>query len=259
VNQNKKITIMNNDQVYQKVTDQILTIIDEKKEIPWSKPWKSLSGGIVPCNYDSKKPYKGINLIMTVFDKFSSPFYLTANQIKKRGGSWKGKGTVIVFWKQINITEKNKEGETVKKRIPLLKYFHVWNEEQISGIDFKHPEPAELNEFGEIKEVEDILTKMPSKPKIDHIEQNRACYIPSRDQILMPVKGQFETLEDYYHTFAHELIHSTCHKERLNRELKMDRESYSKEELVAEMGASFIMGLAGIEHKMEQSADYIKS
>jgi len=246
--------------IYQKVTDRILDLIDNGGKLPWEKPWDY--NGQLPCNYASKKPYRGINLIMTAFDEFNSPFYLTANEIKKRKGSWSGKGTLIVFWKFLKF--KDKDDENKLKTVPMLKHYYVWNEEQITGIEFKHNDKHEIKDFGTINEVEDIFANMPNKPSIIHEEQDRACYSPIADTVMMPLKGQFKCLESYYKTFAHELIHSTGHEDRLNRDGvanfdKFGSHQYSKEELVAEMGASFIMGMAGLESTQENSASYIKS
>ncbi|UTG66825.1 hypothetical protein J2O02_18425 (plasmid) [Elizabethkingia anophelis] len=67
----------------------------------------------------------------------------------------------------------------------------------------------------------------------------KSFYNPSWDYIQLPKKQFFLSHEKYYSVFFHEVIHWTGHKERLNRELKglSDQESYSFEELIAEMGA----------------------
>lgn len=61
-------------------------------------------------------------------------------------------------------------------------------------------------------------------------------------------------------------IHSTGHKNRLNREgitSTVDRfgsETYSKEELVAELAASMLYGFMGIDNEtIDNSASYIQS
>ena len=72
--------------------------------------------------------------------------------------------------------------------------------------------------------------------------------------ICMPDLAQFETAEEYYATFFHELTHSTGHASRFSRKgitdlsLVPDKKKYSKEELIAEMGASFLSAHTGINH-----------
>jgi antirestriction protein ArdC len=73
----------------------------------------------------------------------------------------------------------------------------------------------------------------------------------------------FDSAEEYYSTLFHELTHSTGHPARLNRSTLTDferfgDESYSREELVAEMGAAFLTGFCGIENRtINNSAAYL--
>ena len=65
----------------------------------------------------------------------------------------------------------------------------------------------------------------------------------------------------YYSTFFHELVHSTGHKKRLNRfeaDQFDNKATYSKEELVAELGAAYLSVLAGLNHDLENTRAYIK-
>ena len=79
----------------------------------------------------------------------------------------------------------------------------------------------------------------------------------------MPRSETFESGESYYSTLFHELTHSTGHSRRLDRKLDsvpqpFGSPDYSREELVAEMGAAFLCGEAGIlEPRLTQSAAYV--
>ena len=81
----------------------------------------------------------------------------------------------------------------------------------------------------------------------------------------MPRPELFDSPEEYYSTLFHELTHSTGHERRLNRATLTDlcpfgSTNYSKEELVAEMGAAFLCGVSGIENRtVDNSAAYIAS
>ena len=59
----------------------------------------------------------------------------------------------------------------------------------------------------------------------------------------------------------HEIIHWTGHHDRLNRDLKggQDQESYSFEELIAEMGAMLTCLQFGILEEFINSVRYLKS
>jgi antirestriction protein ArdC len=64
-------------------------------------------------------------------------------------------------------------------------------------------------------------------------------------------------------TLFHELVHSTGHESRLNRTFgnRFGDEPYSKEDLVAEMGAAFLCAIAGIanEHTDRNTTAYIQN
>ena len=105
-------------------------------------------------------------------------------------------------------------------------------------------------------------TKRTRKPLIQHMG-NRACYNPRSDTVTLPLQTAFQSPEEYYSTAFHELTHSTMHEDRLNRKVTgqvhtFGDEEYSKEELVAECGASFLCGHAGIvQRTIENSAAYL--
>ena len=105
---------------------------------------------------------------------------------------------------------------------------------------------------------------MPNRPTITHHEA-RAYYTPVHDTVNMPTQSLFPKLEHYYSVLFHELTHSTGHWQRLHRQTLTDlcpfgSTNYSKEELVAEMGAAFLCGVAGIANEtFDNSAAYIQS
>ena len=78
----------------------------------------------------------------------------------------------------------------------------------------------------------------------------------------MPTLDTFTTSEHYYATFYHEAVHSTGHESRLNRKLGnvFGSPEYAREELTAELGASFLCGVTGIDTKpvTENRDAYIK-
>ena len=94
---------------------------------------------------------------------------------------------------------------------------------------------------------------------------NKAAYYPIQDLVTMPDLQLFDSSEEYYSTFFHELAHSTGHLSRLNRNEVagvnfFGSHDYSKEELVAEMTAAFLCGETGIlPATIENSAAYLQS
>jgi antirestriction protein ArdC len=238
--------------VYEIITERIIELL-KAGTVPWRKPWRSSA----PANLISKKPYRGINAFLLNSLSFESPYFVTFNQAKQLGGSVRRgeKGAPVVFWQFIE-----KQTEDGKKEIPLLRYYTVFNISQCEGI----PVPAvQTSTVNSIAACECIIEGMPNRAQIEH-GGNEAVYIPKLDRIQMPAKASFGSAEEYYSTLFHELIHSTGHQARLGRKGVIEAayfgsQSYCAEELIAEMGSSFLCGEAGIETAtIENSAAYIK-
>jgi len=150
-----------------------------------------------------------------------------------------------------------------EKRFPLLRYYSVFNIAQCDGIGV--PTLSEVDEkLDPIKECEEVVDGMPSRPLITHGRVG-AFYNILRDEVCVPIRDSFESAEAYYSTLFHELTHATGHRSRLDRPgiSQADRfgsDLYSREELIAEMGAAFLCGHCGISNRtVDQSASYIQS
>ena len=87
----------------------------------------------------------------------------------------------------------------------------------------------------------------------------KAYYSSATDAITIPVHGAFDSLEAYYATAAHELIHWTA--KRCGRQLaKFGTPEYAFEELIAEIGAAYLCADLGITAEPRADhADYLAS
>lgn len=245
--------------VYQIVQDKIVEQIEEAIKnggtAPWRKPWK---GGI-PKNFVTKKPYRGINLML-----LQGGSYLTFKQIqdlKKKDPKVKlkkgSKSSIVVFWKVIEKEDEDGEEQT----FPMLRYYRVYSVSDVEGLE------EEKTEFDNdpIEIAEELISSYKSEVKINIQKgSGRAYYVPSRDRIVVPDRSQFPEVEEYYSTIFHEMVHSTGHITRLKRFDDDDQtifgsESYSKEELVAEIGSNMILSVLGIENdkQHENSISYL--
>jgi len=246
--------------VYQIVNDRIIDLL-EQGVVPWHKPW---SGGrdAAPANLVSKKPYRGLNVWLLGSMGYSSPYWVSYKQATELGGQVrKGeKSTLVVYWKMLETIDKDTKE---KKVIPMLRYYNVFNVTQCDNLKYPEVEGVKVNDFNPIDEAEKIVANMQKAPVITHNEQ-RAYYRRDTDLVNMPVKGSFDKPEEYYNTLFHELTHATGHESRLGRfQDKVSRfgdSNYAKEELVAEMGASYLCAVAGIvERTIDNSAAYISN
>jgi len=240
--------------VYQIITDRVIQLL-EAGTVPWHRPWK---GGMAAArNLMSRKEYRGINYFLLNSAGFPSPYWLTFKQAEALGGQIKkgAKSFPVVFWK---ILEAEEGGET--RKIPLLRHHSVFNIAQCEGITMPASLTAEET-FQPIKKCEEVVARMPQPPAI--VPGTRAAYSPVTDVVSIPEAGLFESPEAYYSMLFHELTHATGHSSRLNRDevaapSGFGSEPYSREELVAEMGAAFLSRHCGIEQAtLNQSASYI--
>lgn len=245
--------------VYTLVTDHIITHL-EKGVIPWRKPWTETG---IPQNLISKRPYRGINILLLNALGYEQNLFLTWKQIKTIGASVnKGeKGNFVVFQKMTETTVE-KDGKPVVEKKYILRYYKVFNVHQCKDI----PEafmPKEQEVLDTLLECQAVLANMQNPPTIVH-KKHEAFYHPAEDYINMPKMKSFERQEAYYGTLFHELMHSTGHQSRVGRKevferIKFGSEAYSLEELVAEMGACYLKSYTGIPIALlENNAAYIK-
>jgi antirestriction protein ArdC len=249
--------------VYEIVTDQIITQL-QNGVAPWRRPWQTAE----PCNLISQKPYRGINTFLLAGCGMPSRYWLTYNQATKLGGNVKRgeHSSLVVFW---SVGKEKLNPKTGKISKPfLLRYYRVFNLSQTEGIAHKLGlAEASAKPIADIDACERIVSDMPNPP---HIVTNgeamgKAWYRPSSDTVGIPSKSAFHDSEGFYSTLFHELTHSTGHASRIGREgiehvNAFGSDSYSREELIAEMGAAMLCGVTGIAPvTLENSAAYLKS
>ncbi|ALM50300.1 hypothetical protein AMR72_16265 [Flavobacterium psychrophilum] len=285
-------------EIYQMMTDKMIKLIKEANAKDWSKPWESKyygKGYTMPFNFVTKKMYRGINrILLTGFKPLENPFFLTFKQINDLKGKLKkgSKGTEVVYFtklyiyhdakKKIDISTYDKDkfkgmlssfglpiDNIEKHALPILKYYKVFNGVDIEGIDFdlanfKHglidnPRPADDEHRMPVCEA---IIKIYPDPSPKHVfGGDSASYNSGSDILKMPYLTDFNTAQEYYTTFFHELAHSTGHHSRLSRNLRnrFGSKEYAFEELIAEFSATFLSAEAGIIfHTSKNSAAYLK-
>lgn len=246
--------------VYEIITNKFIESLNQGI-IPWRKPW-NING--VAYNHTTKKPYSLINQMLLAGGE-----YLTFQQISAEGGKVKRgeKGNIVVSY--FEYFDKDEEGNNIEesKRV-LPRYYYVFEVAQCEGIERKIP--IDRKEHEAIKEAEAIVNNYFDREKCEliHTMGNRAYYRPADDTVVIPNMSLFKTAEAYYGTLFHEMTHSTMHIDRCNRteerfgkNVAFGSKEYSKEELVAEIGSSFILANIGIDSNevFTNSKAYIQS
>lgn len=252
--------------LYQLVTDRIISAL-EIGVVPWKRPWAKINGGAF--NRITGRPYGFFNQLLLSH----SGEYASFDQWKVLGGRIMqgAKAETVVFWKKLEPKEDetNETAETpeeAKKPRFVLRYYKVFHISQVLGVS-PLPSNEEVNEHNRIQEAEALTREYIEREGITFEEtmSNEAYYSPEEDRIHVPALAQYKDVAEYYSTVFHEMIHSTGATNRLNRPglvtVNFGSETYSKEELIAEIGSACLLNGLGIESEgsFSNSVAYVEN
>ena len=252
---------MNNSQIHQDVTDKIVAAM-EANPGQWTKPWTDNGR---PKNATTGRRYSGVNIMLLGMAGASKghPTGLWASYKQWQGVGAQVRagesGTAIVY--ASTFTPRDAEPDT--RAIPFLKSSSVFNSAQVDGYTVEEDTPTSIVQ--RLKDVDQFTHATGAEVRHGG---DRAYYTPAQDFIGMPELSSFKdtstgtATENMYGTLLHELTHWTGHKSRCDREFgkRFGTNAYAAEELVAELGASFLcagLGLA-IEPRLDH-AQYLNS
>jgi Antirestriction protein len=269
---------------WQEIVDAMLADM-AKGVMPWVCPWSKDGGGLFPVSGVTGNPYSGINVFIlwgrsqregwsdNRFFTFKAAVKAAAEGTESPGVRKGERGTKIIFpAKMVVLPEASAiDGKTffsptspvLKKAFPaklpagtktvmVEQTYTVFNAQQCNGLPGDPPvqDVAPTDEVPEeAQRVADLCAAVVPVSQ----GGDMACYIPSLDQIRMPLVEQFERRADYMATLFHEFAHASKSVRRLNRHLP-----YAAEELVAESASAFICGSVGIEY-VSRHAAYLSS
>jgi len=258
--------------VYEIITNKIIEALD-KGTIPWVSPYT----GKNHQNFISKHEYSGVNALLLnaiSFERgYSSPYWVTYKQAKERGWNIKkgAKSALVTFWKEYTgsltssnieettINENGVEEKTVNKseRKFVLRYYTIFNLDEVEGCEIPKDDTKDTD-FTVIANTVSIPSDYCKNQgiNVEKTLNGASFYAPLTDSIgIAPVKPEF-----FVPVFAHECVHSTGHKKRLDRfgdEIFNEKSEYSFEELIAEIGSAMLCSQMGIEFSIENSASYV--
>ena len=264
---------MDKKSVYDIITEKIIEQI-ESGTPPWKAGWiyKHYNGFI-------KREYQGINQLLLSWDMqekgYTAPVWFSFKQIQQLGGSIRrgAKSSMVVFSKVVNENKNDEdkkdnlevfdenEGEAKKpKTFFMMRYYRVFNLDDVEGID-----KSKYVNLGNVKKEkpENIVSGMIKDGLNIQYTGVQPCYIPSWDTVQIPDIGIFKSTEEYYSSLFHEITHATGHESRLKRAGVSnidtgDKHQYSYEELIAEIGAAFLMAETGLRINYKNTSAYVK-
>jgi len=254
--------------IYQTITDDIIALLEAGTR-PWSPSWSNSTG--VPLRHCGT-PYKGINILLLWAQAarrgYANPYWMTYKQALELGAIVREgeKGAAIVFAGSRPLKDENGQAVQIdgegERQIPFLRRYHVFNAEQIDGLpEGRFPVPERI--FTNRDARDPMLDEAFAAYGVAIREQgNDAYYSSESDCITIPPFDSFTSGNAFYATLAHEAIHGTGHRTRLDRETLHKYHDQvairAKEELIAEIGAAYLCAALGMEPtEREDHAAYV--
>ena len=285
---------MSNDKnsIYEKLTPQRKMLVDmvlknlEEGQLFWKQNWGGFS---FPESAISGKKYRGINNLFLTFlamkENYKDNRWMTFHQMSEKGWKFKtdeegkslakGKGAVVEYFEFhdtltkkpftkstfIGMSEEEKEEYWRNYVRPYRKYYRVFNGDLIEGIPQKKITSISSDE--KIQRAQEILSYWNTFESPIIYGGNDAYYLIDKDEIHLPKKEEFFTIQDFYGTAFHEIGHSTGSKKRLDRDLSgsFGSEKYAIEELRAEIASMFMeqdLGIEKSEENISNNSAYIQ-
>ena len=239
--------------LHERVTATILQQLDTADPAAWTPPWHGADP--LSRNALTGKRYRGLNILVlwcaAQGHGYTDACWATYRQWAALGAQVRRgeRGTLILFYKDLPTAEREEtaqrtgaDDDTTAARF-VARASTVFNIAQVDAA----PQAT-------------APTRLPPAPQpafdafvtatgaTIHTGGTRACYIPATDTIRMPPRSTFSTAEGYAGTLAHELVHWTGAPHRLARDLtgRFGRRAYAAEELIAELGAAFVLADLGL-------------
>lgn len=256
------------DAIYSQVTDRFIAAL-EGGVVPWHQSWAVAHNQ----NPVTGTQYKGINVLLLGLAKLDAakggaefgPLWSTFNGWKKLGGTVRRgeRGTQVIYWDVKRRETIDGDGAITEDRVFLLRQYTVFNLTQTDGVTL----PDEYVPVVEAAEVDGesiaagLIDGLADGPR--EVVADAPWYRPSADLVGMPVRAAFDGPAEYWASRFHEYVHATGHTRRLSRPGIAEASSfgsdrYSHEELVAEIGAGFMLARCGLlDATFENNTAYI--
>jgi antirestriction protein ArdC len=251
--------------IYARITERIVADL-EKGVRPWVQPWggRNAAGRVTRPLRHNGQPYTGLNVLLLWSEAmtrgFASPMWMTFRQASELDAHvCKGEsGTTVVYASRFTRTEVDAHGGEVERDIPFLKAYTVFNCDQIDGLpDHYYQKPAAA--IDPVERIADADRFFSNTGAVIRHGGTKAFYLPSGDHVQMPPFETFRDAASYYAVLGHECVHWAGAPHRLNRDLSRyhkDLTERAREELVADIGASFLCADLGIVPEMEPRPDH---
>ena len=252
--------------LHQRLTDTILAQLETADPATWSPPWHGADP--LPANALTGRRYRGLNVLAlwcaAQVQGYAEARWATYRQWAALGAQVrKGeRGTIVLFYKDLPREEavdaRSGEGQEPARGFVARASF-VFNVAQVDGAPSLEATVPDADALAPLPAFAALVAASGARI----VEGNhQPCYLPRTDAIHLPMRALFRSAEGHAGTLAHELVHWTGAPHRLARDLtgRFGMRAYAAEELVAELGAAFVLaevGVARLPHP--QHAAYVAS
>lgn len=253
--------------VKDEVNDTIISLLEQSQNLDFVNAWTFITAQI-PHNPITETKYRGINWLYLNaachVRKYAVSRWLTFLQVQQLKGKIKkgAKSAPVFYFSKIDVDSIDPAGNLTTEKKGFMKYYSVFNVAEIEGLSedfYKVDIQPDLKDFEKNDLAEQVICSTGAD--IIYLPQNRAFYNRAHDNITLPIREQFIGAEPFYSTCFHELIHWTGAPTRLDREkgASFGDEKYALEELIAELGASYLCASLGFTNELSNQAAYIQS
>jgi len=225
-------------------------------QILWRQTWAT---GL-PKSLITGKDFRALNILLLGSAGFTSRYWLTFRQALNLGGHVRQgeKATPVVYWHPRTVEGSAQLREKTGKEdlAPCVPFTSaVFNLDQVDGVA-RPADDVPNTPHRRLELADQVFEVMPDKPEIIHGTRHEPGYSPRLDRVTLPHLSQFQSADDYYATLFRELVAASGHPRRLNwlnDATGVRFERYGFEALVAEFGAAFLCGFAGLANPVSEA------
>jgi len=237
--------------LHTRVAATILEQLETTDPTSWTPPWHGADP--MPRNARTERRYRGIN-ILALWCAAQANGYVDARWATYRQWATLGarvrraeRGTLVLFYKELSRSVRIEVGatETTDGAPFVARAAYVFNVAQVDGAPPILTATPDTSPPAPMPVFEAFVVGTGARIREGG---SRACYVPATDTIHLPPRVAFRTPSGYAGTLAHELVHWTGAAHRLARDLtsRFGARAYAAEELVAELGAAFVLADLGL-------------
>lgn len=223
----------------------ILAQLETTDPASWIPPWHGADP--MPRNAHTGRRYRGINVLAlwcaAQAQGYADARWATYRQWAALGAQVRGgeRATLVLFYKEL---PRGAEADPTDGAPFVARAAHVFNAAQVDAAPPTPDAPTDMSSPAILP----AFDAFAATGAVIRDGGTRACYLPATDTIHVPPRASFHIPTGYAGTLAHELVHWTGAPHRLARDFtgRFGARSYAAEELVAELGAAFVLADLGI-------------